>query len=95
MKKIAHVPTRPIRHSRDIGPVCRTATGFECCGTSVKYTNSQRCTADVLSIWQLYLDKVANRGGISSDSPGDEYLRMKAMQLSSTDVLESNSKAGG
>ena len=61
----------------------------------MKYMNSQRCTVDVLSKWQLYLDRVTNRGGISSDSPGDEYLRMKAMLLSSTDVLESNSKADG
>ena len=55
--------------------------------------NSERCTADVLGIWQFYLDKVTNREGISNDRPGDEYLCMKAMQLSSTDVSESNSKA--
>ncbi|CDF38974.1 WD40-repeat containing protein [Chondrus crispus] len=64
-------------------------------GTSVKYMKSQRRTADVSSIWQLYLDKVKNRGGMSGDSPGDGYSSLKAMLLSSIDILESNSKAAG
>ena len=38
-------------------------------GTSLKYMNSQRGTADVLSIWQLYLEKIKNRGGISNETP--------------------------
>ena len=64
-------------------------------GTSVEYMNSQSCTADVLSVWQLYLDKVKNQGRISDDTPGDEYSSMKAMQLSSIDIWESNSKDDG
>ena len=85
-----------IHAMHEILDICaRLPLALNAAGTSFKYMNSQRGTADLLSIWQWYLEKVKNRGGISNETIGDEYSSMKAMLLSSIDILESNSKDDG